>query len=295
MTAPRQVLRGASYLVTRRCAQRQFLLKPSKACREVFRFVLALAARRYGVELHAFCVLSNHYHLVLTDPEARLPAFLQLLDALVARALNAQLGRWEAFWAPGSFSAVALAGPEDVVDKAAYALANPVAAGLVRSGRQWPGLWSAPEDVGRTLEARRPGHFFAKEGGLPELLELELTAPPGFRTAEAFREQLVEALERREAEAVRQRAGKGFLGVLRVLGQQATGRPKGVELRRNLSPRVAGRDRWKRIEALGRLAAFLTAYRDALLVWRSGRRTVLFPEGTYLLRVAAGVRCAGAG
>ncbi len=46
MTAPRQVLRGTTYLVTRRCAQRQFLLKPSKTTNEVFLYVLAVAVDR---------------------------------------------------------------------------------------------------------------------------------------------------------------------------------------------------------------------------------------------------------
>jgi len=43
MTAPRQVLPGTTYLVSRRCAQRQFLLKPSRTTNEVFGFVLAVA------------------------------------------------------------------------------------------------------------------------------------------------------------------------------------------------------------------------------------------------------------
>ena len=98
MTAPRQILPGSTYLVTRRCVQRQFLLRPSRNTNQVFLYLLALAARRFGMHIHAFCVLSNHVHLVVTDPDARLPAFHQFLDALVARALNAALGRWEAFW-----------------------------------------------------------------------------------------------------------------------------------------------------------------------------------------------------
>ena len=44
MTAPRQVTPGSIYLVTRRCTQRQFLLKPSRAVNEVFLYILALAA-----------------------------------------------------------------------------------------------------------------------------------------------------------------------------------------------------------------------------------------------------------
>jgi REP element-mobilizing transposase RayT len=59
MTAPRQILAGRSYLVTRRCAQRQFLLRPSKVTNETVGYVLAVAAARFGVAIHAFCVLSN--------------------------------------------------------------------------------------------------------------------------------------------------------------------------------------------------------------------------------------------
>jgi REP element-mobilizing transposase RayT len=296
MTAPRMVLRGTTYLVTRRCTQRQFLLKPSSVTTDVFRYVLALAARRHRIHVHVACVLSNHYHLVVTDPHARLPEFQQLLDALVARAVNAHHGRWESFWAPSSYSAVALASPTDILDKAAYVLANPVAAGLVRAGRQWPGLWSAPGDIGAgALRARRPAHFFAKESSLPESILLELTVPPGFASVAEFRERLSEALADQEARAIQRRAGQAFLGVLKVLAQQPMARPKGGEPRRRLKPRVAARDKWKRVEMLGRLVRFLVSYRRALQAWRAGQDAVVFPEGTYLMRVAHGVACAGAG
>jgi hypothetical protein len=56
---------------------------------------------------------------------------------------------------------------------------------------------------------------------------------------------------------------------------------------------VAARDKWKRIEALCRLAEFADAYRKALTALRAGARDVVFPPGTYLMRVAHGVRCAG--
>jgi REP element-mobilizing transposase RayT len=256
--------------------------------------VLALAAERYGVEVHAYCVMSNHYHLVITDPEARLPEFQQFLDALVARALNSLLGRWEAFWGPDSYSAVALAGARDIVDKASYTLANPVAAGLVRSARRWPGPWSAPESVGVVDHpVPRPRHFFDPEGGMPDSVPLRLTTPPGFGTTEAFRELLLAGLAERELAAVK-KVGS-FLGVARVLAQRTTARPRDMEPRRRLNPRVASRDMWKRVEALGRLVTFLADYRAALRDWRAGRRSAVFPAGTYQMRVACGVVCSGAG
>jgi REP element-mobilizing transposase RayT len=295
MTAPRQVLPGATYLITRRCTQRRFLLRPGPKTDAIFLYVLAVAARRFGIKVHAFCVLSNHYHLVVTDPGAQLPAFGQYLHSLVARAVNASLGRWESFWAPSSYSAVALASPSDIVEKAAYALANPAAAGLVRRGREWPGLWSAPEQVGAApMAAPRPATFFRATGYMPETAELELTVPPGFESAQAFRDRLAAATAALEADAAAERSagGVGFMGPARVRAQRPTARPRGLEPRRNLRPRVGARDKWKRIEVLSRLVEFLRGYRDAWHARRAGHADVVFPAGTYLLRVLHDVPCA---
>ena len=294
MTAPRQILPGTTYLVTRRCAQRQFLLRPSPVTNGVFLYVLAVAARRFGVRVHAYCVLSNHFHLVVTDPEALLPAFEQYLDSLVARALNASLGRWESFWAPASYSAVALQSPDDIVDKAAYVLANPVAAGLVRRGRDWPGLWSDPRGVGRgVIEVERPAVFFRTGGRMPDTISLELTPPPGFETPEDFQSRLTSALAAREQQAALELSseGRAFLGEKGVLAQNPRAHPPSGEPRRKLKPRVAGRDKWKRIEALCRLRDFLRAYREAWAALKAGARDAVFPAGTYWLRLAHGVRC----
>jgi REP element-mobilizing transposase RayT len=294
MTAPRQVTLGATYLVTRRCTQRQFLLKPSRAVNQVFLYILALAAQRYQIRIHAYCVLSNHCHIVLSDPQARLPAFEQFLDGIVAKALNAFHGRWENFWAPDTYSAVRLGTPGDILDKVTYLLANPVAAGLVPHGRQWPGLWSGPELIGTTIEVRRPDIFFSRNGTLPEKVMLHISLPPGFQSTEALRRDLSTSLAGREKLAARERNGR-FLGVARVLAQDPTGRPRSNEPRRGLNPRIAVRDKWKRIELLQRLVSFLHAYHRAWLAMRAGRQRVTFPYGTYHLRVQHDVLCVGFG
>jgi REP element-mobilizing transposase RayT len=297
MTLPRQVLPGATYLVTRRCAQQEFLLKPTPLTTALFKYILAVAARRYGILLHAACVMSNHYHLVLTDPGAELPRFAQLLDSLLARTINASYGRWEAFWAPSSYSAVRLVAPGDVLDKMVYTLANPVSAGLVAHGREWPGLWSAPERIGLGGElAQRPGHFFSDTGSMPDREALVFSVPPCFPSGEAFREELQASLatrEREEADRLHAR-GRSFMGAPQVMRQSRSTRPPSGGPRRQLRPRIAARDKWRRMEALARLEGFLKAYREALAKLRSGARAVVFPRGTYLLRVHLGVACEAA-
>jgi REP element-mobilizing transposase RayT len=298
MTAPRQVLRGVTYLVTRRCFQGRFFLRPSRLTNDTLGYVLAVAAARYSIQVHAFCALSNHYHLVVTDPKARLPEFQQYLDALVGKALNEALGRSQSFWDPNRYSAVSLVTPEDVVRKAGYVLANPVAAGLVRRACRWPGLWSNPASIGGSaLHFQRPRHFFREDGTMPKAADLQLVAPPCFADVETFRGLVTAEFEGLEgaARAEASATGRGFLGLARILKARPRARPKGREPRGELSPRIACKDKWKRIEALGRLASFLQAYRIALDAWRSGRRDVEFPAGTYMMRVTHRAACADSG
>lgn len=176
-----------------------------------------------------------------------------------------------------------------------YVLANPVLGGLVRRGREWPGVWSDPARIGAApVVIGRPQGFFRDNGPMPATAELELHAPPGFESVQAFREALLGALEEAEDRAVaeRGREGRSFLGRERVLAQKPDRRPPPLEPRRGMVPRVAGRDKWKRIEALLRLAEFGRSYREALAAWRSGLREVVFPCGTWHMRVHHAARCA---
>ena len=294
MTAPRQILPGTVYLITRRCSERRLFLRPSALTDAIFLYVLAVAARLHRVEVHALCVLSNHYHVLVTDREARLPAFMQYLDSLVARAINASLGRWEGFWSSDdSYSAVTAVAAEDVVRKAAYILANPVAAGLVKTGREWPGLWTSPEQLGSAkLVAPRPKIFFSETGAMPASAELLLTTPRGFGSAEEFQKLVAVALCELEEAHRRELGARGFLGAGRIRAQSPFARPASGEPRRELNPRVGARDKWRRIEALSRLVDFLRAYRSAWRARRAGEADVVFPAGTYQLRIEHAVQCA---
>ena len=287
---PRQILPGATYLVTRRCTQRQFLLVPKRRTTEIFRYCLAYAAQQTGVDVHAVVVMSNHYHLVVTDPRGVLPLFVECLNKLVAKCLNASLGRWENFWASEPASYVRLLDADAVIDKLAYLLANPVEAGLVEYGKDWPGL-----RLGRpgSHPVRRPEIFFREEGTMPKSLRLELTPPPGLADRQARKriEEIVAARER-EARARIRGAGRAFLGARAVLCQSPFDSPLTLEPRRQMSPRIASRNKWLRIETLTRCADFVRDHGQALACWLEGKRTIIFPAGTYLMRIRHNARCA---
>lgn len=302
MSEPRPIVPGRTYMVTRRCAQRQFLLLPTEeAVTPVFLYCLTVAADMFNVEVHAFCVLSNHYHLVVTDRDGKLPPFMHWLNLHVSKALNVEYDRGESFWSSAPYSAVHLVNREDVLDKVVYTITNPVSSWLVSRAERWPGLITLPSNLAsRVFQATRPTRFFRENGPCPEQLPLALEKPPDFddATDEEFRRLVAERVAAKELELGRQRRaeGKGFLGRKKLRWQKRTDTPTSSasvkQQRAGITPRVACKDKWRRIERLGQLVGFRQAHRAALAAWRKGNRSVKFPAGTYLMRVQHGVACA---
>ena len=86
--------------------------------------------------------MSNHLHIVATFDDDSMPDFMQALNSLVSRQLNALRGRSGSNFEP-HFNAVEIADASKILDHCAYTLANPVSAGLVRRSTRWPGLTTA--------------------------------------------------------------------------------------------------------------------------------------------------------
>ena len=69
-------------MITRRCTQRQFLLRPSDIVNQVFLYTLAYVAKKYSIKVHSFCIIRNHYHLIVTDPDTNILRFIHLLNSI---------------------------------------------------------------------------------------------------------------------------------------------------------------------------------------------------------------------
>src|SRR6478609_4721932 len=118
-------------MITRRCTQRQFLMRPDRETNNAFIYCLAVAAERHGIRVLFTAAMSNHHHTGIYDPDGNYPAFLEYFHKLFAKCQNALRGRWENFWASEQTSVVRLVGGEDVLSKLVYAVCNPVQAALV--------------------------------------------------------------------------------------------------------------------------------------------------------------------
>lgn len=297
MSQPREIVPGATYLITRRALRRHLLFRPDAAITELLIYTLAVSAGRYGLHVHALCAMSTHVHLVVTDVYGVLPRFLQYFHRLVALGTK-ELRAWEGpVWDHEATSVVRLLTPASVVETIAYVLANPVAAGLVQTAHEWPGATVRAGDIGRgVLRAKRPAVYFDPTNrAWPEEAELPLSLPPSIEpdAAEGFRLAVEAELERqeRQAHAATQEPSGPIGGAERARTASPYARATSFEPLRARNPTFAvGRDQgeaWHR--AARAVRAFRAAYREALERWRAGVRSAVFPFGTWWMRTFHGV------
>jgi REP element-mobilizing transposase RayT len=297
MSQPRVIIPGATYLLTRRALRRHMLFRPDGAITRLIIYSLAISAHRYGMRVHALCAMSTHLHVVVTDVHGVLPRFLHCFHRLVA--LGAKVLRaWEGpVWDHDATSVVRLVARGAVVEKIAYALVNPVAAGLVQHAHDWPGAKVLASELGNgVLRAKRPEVYFdPMNPEWPEEATLMLTLPPAVADdgADGFRSEVAAEIRRQEAEAHTElkRKGHGFLGAERARKVSPYARATSFEPLRGLNPTFAGGRGQAGVRRCAAVAVreFRALYRAALEQWRVGVRTVVFPEGTWWMHVFHGV------
>lgn len=100
--------------------------------------LLGSAKARYPVRLFAFCVMPNHFHLVL-QPEtpSALSPFMQWWLTSHVRRYHQHYGGSGHIW-QGRFKSFPIQEDEHLFTVLRYVLWNPVRAGLVRQVQEWP-------------------------------------------------------------------------------------------------------------------------------------------------------------
>ena len=296
MSKARPVIPNETLFSTRRVHKRQLLLKPSKTVNQLFEYVFAVLAERHDIQLHALTVLSNHRHDVATDPNAQIVEFQRECHSIISRYLNHHFGDAESLWSSEKTNRVTCEQPHDMIDKIAYTLANPVLSYLVMYGANWPGVRSAWPAAPKRVK-QPPGFFRAvKDGGeWPEEATLTFHRPPGYDhlSDEALGALIKEATEAKEEKARREAKWFhiSFLGRRTIRKQSRYSYPSSVARRFGLRPQVAAKSKWARIERLRRNKDWLVRYEQQLKRFREGERDVVFPFGTYKMRVLYGVEC----
>ena len=295
MSLPRQYRVNATYLLTRRTTERRFFLRPDPQTATTLLFTLAFYASKHEVAVHAFVFMSNHVHLVVTDKTGNLPDFTRDFYSTVARVMNRFLDRKESFWSAGTGSAIELLDNHIIMNKIAYTLTNPVAAGIVPTHTRWrlkKNTNNAPlvSTLGlmkstQKKRIKRPRNYFRSKGGtLPKATFLILEPPPGM-THEVFHRDLKTLIEEREEALATERKAecKAYLGMENALAISTDHCSLDTDEEKDIDPLFASTDLETLIEAKIRLKAFRAAYRGRLEADREGTRGV-YPDGTYAMR-----------
>jgi putative transposase len=130
---------GAVYHVTSRGDRRELIYR-SDDDRALHLAILAQAMDRFDAQLLAYCLMGNHFHLVLHTRRANLSRLMRHVNGVYTQSFNRRHGLAGHVF-QGRFKAI-------LVDRDAYLLAlcryverNPVAAGLVAAPEDWP--WSS--------------------------------------------------------------------------------------------------------------------------------------------------------
>lgn len=298
--------------VTGRAIDRQFRFVPNEETVQTIRYCLGVTLEGYGVQLHAFVWMSNHYHLVLTDVNGELPDFMRDLNSKIPRALNANRGNRGQNFARESYNLVVSADEEAILRHCAYTEANPCAAHLVEHARQWEGVSSAGMDYGEEQEVLRPdcglwGEVEAREdtdvtrakyrgsSSAPELVKIRLARPPcrAELSAGKLREMVYAQVEELEKVARKEREaeGRAVMGMERVTARHYKESAHGREQYFQSEPGVSGSRGDALREVREGYREFVRMYRKALKVFMAGQE-VVFPLGTWWMRRCLGVECA---
>jgi putative transposase len=126
---------GAIYHVTSRGNARAAIYLDDHD-RDRFLTVLARVVKRSEWLCHAYCLMGNHYHLLIETPRPSLADGMRQLNGVYAQGFNERHGRVGHVFGD-RYKAVLVERGEHLLAAAAYVVCNPIRAGLCLSPGDW--------------------------------------------------------------------------------------------------------------------------------------------------------------
>lgn len=162
---------GALYHVTSRGNERKPIFKDD-GDRQAFLATLTLVNRRFHWLCHAYCLMDNHYHLVIETPDGNLSKGMRQLNGVYTQAFNRRHKRVGHLF-QGRFKGILVQKDSHFLEVCRYVVLNPVRAKAVSSFREW--AWSsyrATAGVGKVSPCLTIdeilGHFGRRRGPAQE-------------------------------------------------------------------------------------------------------------------------------
>ena len=130
---------GAFYHLTSRGDRREPIYEDDED-REMFLDVLAEVVGRFNWRCHTYCLMTNHYHLVIETVEGNLSKGMRQLNGVYTQASNRRHRRSGHLF-QGRFKGILVDQDAYLEELSRYVVLNPVRAGMVKSVGEWP--WSS--------------------------------------------------------------------------------------------------------------------------------------------------------
>jgi putative transposase len=163
---PRVEVAGGVYHVTARGTAKQTVFRDA-ADRHLFLRLVSDVLRRFGWSCLTYCLMDNHYHLLVKTPTPTLGVGMQHLNGRYSQRFNLRYSRSGHLWA-GRYHSVLIQRDAHLLEVVRYIALNPVRARLCRVPEDWP--WSghhalaglAPRGIVAVSETLS---YLAAEGG----------------------------------------------------------------------------------------------------------------------------------
>jgi putative transposase len=136
---PRLQFHGAIYHVNT-VGNRRVPIFLSDADYELFLVQLERVVKRFGWKVYAYCLMPDHYHLLVETPEPNIAAGMQMLNGGYAQPFNARHGKEHHVFGE-RYHAEVVGRDAHLLEVARYICLNPVRAGLCTEASEW--RWSA--------------------------------------------------------------------------------------------------------------------------------------------------------
>lgn len=130
---------GALYHVTARGNAQQDIYKDDND-RQLFLKLLGNACERHDWVCHAYCLMDNHYHLLIETATPSLSKGMKYLNGTYTQAFNRCHNRVGHIY-QGRYKAILVEKKSYLLELSRYIVLNPVRAGMVRSAKDWK--WSS--------------------------------------------------------------------------------------------------------------------------------------------------------
>jgi len=130
---------GAIYHVTSRGNAGMNIFR-SDSDRQLFLKTLADVIDDMGWLCHSYCLMDNHYHLVIETPNANLGKGMRQLNGVYTQRFN-RIHQQTGHLFQGRYKAVVVEADSYFLEVVRYVVLNPVRAGMVKDAQSWP--WSS--------------------------------------------------------------------------------------------------------------------------------------------------------